>query len=146
MQPTPRTSTWSSRPASLTAFSRPSLTPLELEDMQPAAMQQRTTYFFRDARSFSAISIRSSITMASPSFHMFERGLGCLARGDGAVINYRRGDAARANAARRKQRKVPVGGGFARLNPCLLLNRGEHFISPSDVAGRAHTDDASVLA
>src|ERR1035441_10648954 len=87
MQPTPRTSTWSSSPISLTAFSRPSFTPLELEDMQPAAIQQRTTYFFRAARSLSAISFRSSITMADPSFHMCERGLGGLARRNGAVID-----------------------------------------------------------
>ena len=114
MQPTPRTSTCSSRPASLTAFSRASLTPFELEDMQPAAMQQRMTYFFRDARSFSAISIRSSITMADPSFHLFERQFGRLPRRDRSVINHRRGDAARPDAARRQQRKLAVRRGFAR--------------------------------
>src|ERR1017187_4497381 len=146
MQPTPRTSTWSSSPASLTALSRPSFTPLELEDMQPAAMQQRTTYFFRDARSFSTISIRSSITMASPSFHMFEHCVGRLSWGNGPVIHHRRGDAAGADAARGEQRNLPVWRGFTGLNPRLFLNRGEQLVRASDIASRAHADDAGVLA
>ena len=120
MQPTPRTSTWSSRPASLTAFSSASLTPFELDDMQPAAMQQRMTYFLRDARSFSAISFRSSMTMADPSFHMFERRFGRLPRRDRAVINHRRGDAAGADAARREQRELAVRRGFAGLDLRLV--------------------------
>src|ERR1035437_1129831 len=146
MQPTPRTSTWSSSPASLTAFSRPSFTPLELEDMQPAAMQQRTTYFFRAARSFCAISFRSSITMAGPSFHMCEHALGCLPRRDGPVIHCRRGDAARADAAGGEQRDIPVRRGFPGLNPRLLLNRREQFVRPFDITGRAQANDARVPA
>src|ERR1035438_1062511 len=114
--------------------------------MQPAAMQQRMTYFFRVARSFSAISIRSSITMAGPSFHMFEHRVGGLPRRSGAIIDDRRGDAARADATRRQQRELPVRRGFTRLNPRLLLNRGEQLVRPADVADRAHANDAGVRA
>src|SRR5512138_1043347 len=108
MQPTPRTSTWSSSPASLTAFSRFSLTPFEFEDMQPAAMQHRMVYFLRPARSFSAICIRSSMSMADPSFHLLQGRLGGLAGCDGAVVDYCGGNAAGADAPGGQQRQLVV--------------------------------------
>src|SRR3974377_775712 len=63
MHPTPRTSTSVSNAASLTAFSKASFTFIECEDRHPAAMQQRTTFFFRDLRSCAAISFNSSMTI-----------------------------------------------------------------------------------
>src|ERR1035438_10371312 len=146
MQPTPRTSTSSLKPASLTACSRFFLTASELDDMQPAAMQQRMTVFLRAARSFSAIALRSSMTIGNPSFQVFENGFGSLARRDCAVVDDRRCDAAGADAARGKQRKLAVRRCFPGLDFRLLFNRGEHLVRAFDVAGRAEADDASVLA
>src|ERR1035437_2619483 len=84
--------------------------------------------------------------MASPSFHMFEHRVGGLAWRDGPVIDDRRGDAAGADAACRQQRDLPVRSGFTRLNPRLLLNRGEQLVRPTDIASRAHAYDAGVRA
>src|ERR1700690_261388 len=103
MQPTPRTSTSLASPASLTADSRFFLTASELEDMQPAARQQRMMVFLRPARSFSAISLRSSMTIGHPSFHLGEGGFGRLARRDRAVINDGGGNAGGANGERREK-------------------------------------------
>src|ERR1039457_1052344 len=146
MQPTPRTSTSSLKPASLTACSRFFLTVSDLDDMQPAAMQQRMTVFLRVARSFSAIALRSSMTIGNPSFQVFDRGFRSLARRDRAVINDRRRDAAGADAPRGQQRKLVVRRRFASLDFRLLLDRGEHLVRAFDIAGRAEADDASVLA
>src|ERR1700690_3346085 len=142
MQPTPRTSTSSVSPASLTACSRFFLTASELEDMQPAAIQQRMTVFLRAARSFSAISLRSSMTIGHPSFHLGEGGFGRLARRDRAVINDGGRNAAGADAARRQQGELVVRRGFAGLDFRLFLDGGEHLVGALDVTGCAHADHA----
>ena len=72
--------------------------------------------------------------------------LGRLPRRDRAVINHRRGDAARADAARRQQRELAVRRRLARLDLRLVLDRGQHLVRPFDIAGGAHADDAGVLA
>src|ERR1039457_3809582 len=128
MQPTPRTSTSSLKPASLTACSRFFLTASELDDMQPAAMQQRMTVFLRAARSFSAIALRSSMTIGNPSFQMFDRSFRGLARRDHAIIHDRRRNAAGADAPRGQQRKLVVRRRIAGLDLCLLFDCGEHLV------------------
>jgi len=70
------------------------------------------------------------MSMAGPSFHMFEHQLGCLPRRDGPVINHRRGDAARADAAGGEQRDFTVGRGLARLDLGLILDRGSSLSAP----------------
>ncbi len=60
-------------------------------------------------------------TMVDPSFHVFEGRLGRLPWGDRPVINHRRSDAARADAAGGQQRKFAVRRRFPGLDACLLL-------------------------
>src|SRR5690242_17214487 len=115
MQPTPRTSTRSESPSSLTAFSSCFLTPSPCDDMQPAAMQQRSVNFFRAASSFSLIRRRSLRSMFHPFLELFQGGIRRLARRDRAVIDDGRGDAAGANATGREQGNLVVRGGLARF-------------------------------
>src|SRR6266404_177199 len=145
MQPTPRTSTSSWRPAWRTALSSASFTPLEFEDMQPAARQQRMVNFFAEARSFSVISSRSSMTMVEPSFHMFEGQGGSLTRSHSSVIDNCRSDSTGADATRREKGELIVGCRLAGFDARLLLDGGEHFVAAFDVAGSAHADHAGVL-
>src|SRR3974390_3088783 len=146
MQPTPRTATSSAKPASFTACSRLFLTASELDDMQPAAMQQRMTVFLRVVRSFSAIALRSSMTIGNPSFHMFECGFGGLPWRDGAIVNDRRRDTASPDAARGQQGKLVVRGGLTGLDFRLFFDRGEHLGSAPDITGGAQANDAGVFA
>src|ERR1041384_654502 len=114
--------------------------------MQPAARQQRIVFGLREALSFSAISIRSSMTMVDPSFHMFEGRRGSLARRDRAVIDDSRSDAAGANAPGGQQRELIIRSRFAGFDASLLLHRSEDFIPAFDITCRAHANDTRVLA
>ena len=104
MQPTPRTSTSSSSPASSTAGSRFFSTSLEPCETQPAAMQQRRRLLAgRRKVPVSLISWSSLSVMAGPFVQFFQRISGvCLAQTD-AVISHRRRHPAGTDAARGQQ-------------------------------------------
>src|SRR5216684_6789697 len=146
MHPTPRTSTSSSSPASRTAFTRASFTPLELDDMHPAARQQWMVCFLAAARSFWVISMRSSMIMVEPSFHMFQSRLGTLPRRDCPIIDHCRRDPAGSNAPRRQQRKTIVRRGFPRFDARFCLDCREHFIPAFHIASCPHTNHTGMLA
>src|SRR5271165_2440482 len=146
MHPTPRTSTRSPSPASFTALSRPALTASAREDMQPAAVQQRMTVFLREAFSFSAIAMRSSMSMGNPSFHVGHGRLGRLAGNGHPVVDDGGRYAAGANAAGGQERELLVGSRLAGLDARLLLDRGENLGRAADVACGAEADDARVGA
>src|SRR5579883_632273 len=145
MHPTSTTWTRSRTPACAMAASRLSLTFIDPDPRQPAAVQQRIRTALRAERSFSAIAWRSARSIVGPSFHALQGRPTILIASDLAVVDHDGGQPAGAQATRRHERDLAVRRGLARDGPQTPLDGGQEPVGPLDVARGAGADDARVL-